>query len=563
MNEYQKLLSLCDGLLELQHAEGSEEQKERVSKLCGQLLDGIKSAGITIQEAAAALGLSDETLYRWKKVGKGPKPVYVRQLRDIISGKMAGSQNTTDLSVRIGVPPFWDTALIRTWETALRSHGLIPKFVSVSHMLQELHSAFRDGEIDLALHNGFLIQHDQSLEKVGCSLGLRLQYPLYQFSGYFIYTRRDYVQKKLQAAIAKGMTTVQDTYEKLKEGQWDEVEARDRTEVLCHLLKDAHVGVERGTGMERACRVAYESVSLVFGVDSFVNLRNDQLYECPINDVGNDPDLADASQAFDAFVDGSVDIFCGGLAHHYYLGQQNEERSPEKHSDRNVARRAADKETYILLFDPGHLNVSAVNGIVTRGNQHAAVVAIIGDVWHAGIEQFQHWYADAKGKDEATKSLAIIQLSAMMRVVETQTSIGTYTPHGARIAPADITQTAKWPVWIDNWKRDHAQAPEASADEIREELLLFALKAIDVYRQDWRLRVWQWATLIISHCQFFGTRAEGEAAYARSLGSKKIGQMDETVAGPVVRGASYIPGQDVGLNSVEVWPVSDRRSKHR
>ncbi len=539
MTEHQNVLSLCDDLLKLQldnsPEKGDQEQNdEKIAALCEKLLEGIKSIGLTVHDAAAELGFSDETLYRWKKLGKGPKPIFVRQLREIINARVIERLSKVDKVVRIGVPPFWDAALIRAWETALRSHGLVPKFVSVSHMIHEFHNAFRDGEIDLAIHNDFLIKHDQSLKKEGRSLDLRLQYPLYEFSGYFVYTRRDHVQKKLQGAIAAGKTDVQDAYEKLKSGRWDEVSTGTKKEVLYELLKSAYVGVERGTGMERACRTAYNKSSLHLDEDASVNLRNDQLYDCPINDIGNDPDLADTSQAFDAFVDGSVDIFCGGLAHHYYLSQQNEGSNTEKQGGRNINRRATDKENYILLFGPSDLGVSVINGIVTRQNQHKDIAAIIGDVWHAGVEQFQGWYTDAAGKNEVARSLAVIQLSAMMRVVESQTMIGTYTPHGARITPSDITQTAKWPLWIDSWQTEHVRP--TTTDEKREDLILFARKTIDLYRQDWRSRVWQWATLITTHCAFFKTLAEGQAAYAYSSEAKSTDYLRNEASYPVENG---------------------------
>ena len=601
MTDYQAVFTLCDQLLAIDHSGLSEDQRksqqEKAAVLCGELLDGLKSIGITVQEAAARLGFSDETLYRWKKPGRGPKPIYVRQLRDIVREEQAvhlikRGNTKRDKCVRIGVPPFWDAALIRAWETALHSHGMDPKFVSVSHMVHELHDAFRNGDIDVAIHNEFLIHHDQAL-KVKDRLGLQIKHPLYEFSGYFIYARRDFVQsvrKRLLAAAGnlevvesleatavntpdvnmpgamqsedspvqerrhisdKGDRTndesgyaagsgyaaeglLLEALRKLGDGDGAKMPPGEKEAVLRYLLRGAYLGVERGTGMELACRTAYHLLSLDLDRDAFVNLRNDQVYDFPINDIGNDPNLADTSQAFDAFVDGSVDIFCGGLAHHYYLMQQNEDHSPEqlnapggtskmgsaKAAAKKTFRRATDGETYVLLFCPDDLGVSATNGIVTRQDQYSASAAIIADVWHAGIEQFQSWYAAAKGKDEAAKSLAYIQLSAMMRVVEAQTLLGTYTPHGARITPADITQTAKWPVWIDNWQSEHAR--DGSQEEQREELTAFARRSIDLFRQDWRHRVWRWATLLTDNCHFFATRAERGADYVAGMVSAPL-----------------------------------------
>jgi hypothetical protein len=232
-----------------------------------------------------------------------------------------------------------------------------------------------------------------------------------------------------------------------------------------------------------------------------VNLRNDVNFSLPINGDDGDGYYAETAHAFSAFLEGSVDLFCGGLAHHRYLQHHG---TPQA-----VGAAGSNGGEFMVLFRPEELLVRSYCGIVAPEGLDDDLVEITARIWQAGMAAFSQWSDKMDTADEDAKTLAYIQLSALFRVTET------YVPPRLQIMNYKLTASARWTAWICQWIAGLQEKGEECLMDDEHEAGRLAKQAIDYYRRDWRVRVKEWVSLLNEHCQFLRSFGEAQSAYAR------------------------------------------------
>ena len=484
------LSNSCDRLAAL--AEDPADNREQIADL---LAEFFRESGLKVLEVAEALGITDQTIYRWLRGEAKPKSTYMRRLKLLVDEKLAGQPQPPPRALRIGIPPFWDSAIITAFVQGFASQRIEPEFVRVPATHGDVHRAFRSGKIDIAVHNHFLVQYDHALKRKNQSdaLGLSIRYPFFVFSGYYVYVKKDYVQRVVERLSASSPAAEPLSKLLKSEYHWSTASKGERETGMKALLKDAYVGVERYTGMELALWSAYHQAGLTFETDAHINFRNDtgSSLRVPLNSLLGGAAQLDTNQAMKAFEEGAVDIFCGGLAQHRYLQRHTAPRT--QRADDSARDLPLD---YLVLMEPSHVRVSAYCGIVAPPSVDEEIVQAVASVWQGCIRMFLRWNSDIIDPDRKRSSLALSQLAAMLRIVES------FLPEDLRLLSTDLTLTAQWRRWLQDLPAGAKPAELTQA-------------AVEYYRQDWRERVREWMDLMTTHCQFLDTPGEARAVFAK------------------------------------------------
>ena len=295
--------------------------------------------------------------------------------------------------VRIGFNAFWDVALISTFEMALAANGIDPEFVLLSEWHDSAIEAFRNDQIDVSIHNYHTTLYDQELPS-SKKVGVKWISPLFVFRGHHIFISPLHIkQKQAAGGIIKEISErMQDHGNPLPEGLYP-LDFPEHVEVLRELLKNSRVGFERGTDQEIAFRKAYEFATLPFPNEGSINRGPDGL-------VGRRgiSDRALSSELYHAFLEGKLDLYCGGWPQFYQLR----------------------KEGYPILLGPDALKVASFNGLVTTGKyvDDDPILDGIREAWFCGISLFSKWARALKRSDVSDAVRARAEIESILISVE-------------------------------------------------------------------------------------------------------------------------------------------------
>jgi hypothetical protein len=465
--------------------------------ICSRLFDAIESdAGSSVTKdlvrefkarseadaraLAQALNVSDQTLYRWLSGSSCPRHANVKSMVAYAKefAKDEDAEETPEpLRVSIGISKFWDMALIATFEQVFAAFNIIPRFVPLHDAWHsEANEAFDDGRIDVAIHNDFTVRYDKQRAR---SSGLTMTHPLFAYKGHHIFVNqahlKKYIANPLVAKLING-----DIYEL---GLYD-VDGKDTLRLL---LSDARIGVERGTDLEMALRKAYSLASLDFPPSEKINCDDRGIA------IGAKSDAfrVTTNEALQAFLKGTVDIFCGGWQQFYRLYR---EQTP-------------------ILLGPEVLDITSLNGLVATekyANANAPLLNKLAKVWFTGIQQFERWTEEASQLDGIARTRALSELGAVLTAVEPNTK----DADEDRVIEEGILPSPAFDDLVAFCCSREAPRPDTTevTEPCKQRLITHLEEFIASDRKERERRISKWATVMCKYDDFYKSLKEAREA---------------------------------------------------
>jgi hypothetical protein len=488
------LLDICDRLSKI--VAGGGDDTTETSSLMKAFKEGL---GVDAARLAKSIEVSDQTLYRWLNGTSRPRQGNISRLKQLVKDGDRPQVFDEPQHVRIGVSRFWDMALISTFEMLFAAYNIKPRFVTLDAWHDDAHEAFRFNEIDVAIHNDFTVLYD---DMTPGRLGLVMSHPLFSYQGHHIFARKDFLTKAefsneiVIRALASGRLK-SGLVPRKKEVVEEEVEEslarslKEHKDALRAILRLARIGVERGTDLELTFRMAYALADLPFE-EAVINCDHDNM---PINGEASNPYLATTAEAFKAFQDGRVDLFCGGWPQYYYLKQ-------------------LDPDPYCVVLPPDELDIQSFNGLITTvkfSETSKQLLQVISNVWFRGIGLFRHWTAEASDRDPLARKRAVTELGAVLNAVEAR--MGAATGHTS-LLPSNLIRTTAINATV-------ARVVECTDIEKTYDMISDIL-AMD--KEERERRVADWASQICRFDSFFSDPEEAKEAFKRWKSNVEIQQ---------------------------------------
>lgn len=362
-----RLLGLADRLDSL--TRNDKKNTKSVLKEILTLLD------LDLAQLATILSVEETTARRWLRGDFMPGLDKILKIKRLLIRK-AGSGDIESFAkgrlrrVRIGVTPFWDTALLAAFEPVLTAFGVEPEFCLTPGWSRDVHDQFRANRIDVAIHNQFLVDYDHLLCDPD-SIGIAMARPLYVFTGHYVFVSR----RRIDTVIhLPGVNA--DVLEKFKRGLLRLYPGSHPNEIKA-LIDGAAIAAERGTDMEAAVHIGAGLVK--------AQLHSERLNAEP-NEAERETRTSDRLYSDFVAADSHVDIYCGGLPQNYKLITEIE--------------MSGQDARWRVLLHPSDIRSASLNGIVTRReNASAWYVDRIAAAWFNLAMWLDRWATDQQQPD--------------------------------------------------------------------------------------------------------------------------------------------------------------------
>lgn len=376
---------------------------------------------------AVRLRISSPMVNYYETKKKTPSFEVYRKLEEVFSERQVNHVEESVAvprigTIKVGVPPVWDSALFCGFDDLLYMRGLDGAFTYLSGWGPEAIESLEEGRYNALIHNRFLIS---AAGKRYPHLGLKMSHPLYLYRGQFIFVRRAYVEQIAEQTADKDVKAslkafAQQEYDLLGESLRFPRLASDLARRS--LLANARFAYVPGTDLEEAIRQLYDDAMPTSSDSATGSTGTDEeeqsawMARTASRSTRNWPSVKQMYKDFTA-TEPSYDVFCGGLQMFWEFAQ---------HPDR----------PFLTICDPKELDTPSLNGIIVLDDQlkeEPERFDALASCFYAGANLFQEWYQSfPDGKSAASPGATHLRSAAhlafLARVADEASPTGT-EPH--------------------------------------------------------------------------------------------------------------------------------------